>query len=775
MKNEVTVTSRLAGARPLEHLVYFRMGDMPYGMQPTAPELAKLGPVQITPRTHHMDGSLETAVLRAAPKLDAGQSVTYGFVPSDAEPDWKLKADVAQIPNRDLRVGIRLAGQENVEFFSLREMLAALWSQVSYWTQGPACQEFRLVDHLNRTFDVGPLRPQLDVQVWPTLGLVHVALKLMTKDVRQLEQASYSLQVEATSVTGNRASVIFQDDVVTPAGQEDTFEFWISEAAAYPVDYLSIPVLHDLQLPVDYLSGEGGLLLKMEDITADFSKWREGQSAASPKWALHGEGPLRPGGASAGGHPQLGLYPQWDLAALLRGNGETQLLSFDVMNRMGGYRLTPIETVPDESRVDDGASRPRLIAGKPVYRERIIGEFATSYGRPTTHSSPSYRYTQDRDRFFYQSDARPRFATDVAHLPRFGVIPYLLRGQRRDLDVLTDWACWVMHQGNGGGNSSFSHRGPTGKEGITLGEIRAQGYAMMTMAYAAKFAVNKKLRQQFMRTIHSQYAYHLGELSALTSSLPQYGRLFFGSEDALETFYWARAHGRSVNHQHVRNDSNPTLPFFADWESGGPAYVNPALALNPSKTVLATNTWQPSFCAAAAMLVDILHPGILQVEEVLGYIGQNPFIFDALLPESAYADVYVRPTRVVDAGGDVRPVHPNDLTDVSAEGPWITDANYDSIRGEIPPTRAVNKVGDVIIRNGRPVNSAYTVYYGLMVAAALWASRKSYISASRFKAPGFQMVANPSFSKLEAAWEERLAAVRSPEYAQWTLALDQTN
>jgi hypothetical protein len=630
-------------------------------------------PAQFTERTHWTDGRSLRVV--SASVLVRGE-MNVEFVAGEKLPSAQMPA-AAAVPNvnAQVRMGDRVVAD------LLTMMAGASWQ----WEAGPLAYTSVVTDHAHRTWDFGlgdirPVRPIWYVTWFPTTGHARVRLALENSDTESL--AHGDLPGLKVAFIDHAGEALIAGAPSVAAGTRAVWSAWW-DGSSWEWE-LSPHHEMDVQRDAAVLAERAAVLPYTDDpdsIARSVAKWRivsqqlaDDDVVADP----YAAGWLRPAGAAGGDHPQIGHYPDPDVAWLLSGNSEVGEVAC-----FGGTRCNAYPHFYREGRAGLASS----------------GRWVTVFDRPSLMlSNLGYSYTREGDRITPVGPIRKPatkggdpWDNDPAHLPNWAAIPFLMTGDVFFLETMQGVAAWAAARSNGAATKYHYGRGPTGSEGGLTGQVRGQAWAFAQRLDALQFTPESDPYHAYLVGItFGAIQVWRGERALMLPGLDEL------PQD--DTFDWGARH--TPNYRHA---STPPRPPACELTSGNPAYATWKNHVDESVVKTAEAGWQMAFLTAAWWKAHRLG---LAVKDLLACATQF-WTVEILHPDNSEGprvDAYVRP--MTDAAGWVG---------VGARFHYVM--SEDEVPSDLPDY--VRRIAPLPLdSNGRNSNPAYGAFMSCAFAAA---------------------------------------------------------
>lgn len=448
---------------------------------------------------------------------------------------------------------------------SAREMLVN--GDYEVWLHGDIATTVILRDHSEaRRYDFGfggtrPLRPIFHATFWHLTRQVTVRAILEVANVQEMENVRYSVRLLAGL---NLPVTTFEDsDVEHHVAARWTRVAWIgvprtetsiNHNAAYLASTTLVPNFDtSREIPPDAISRR-------------VAAWN-----TASKELLEGSGNWQKAMGTAGGRPDIGIYPSWVVQWLVSGNASLDDVVFGNADIAASWPVHFRETV----------------GGRPFYRgdERrlALGRVVSIAARPTAflswgyieNTSSGFNAASDRIHFTGESGTRG-WKPDAAHQPETYSLLYLVTGDYWYLEQGWFWVSWTAASANSG--SVAWGRGPTGAFGGIPNELRGQAWTLRTRAHVASVTPDGTPEQDYLsQLVEDAIAYLEGFRKLATPRATQ------------PLYKWAAAHSAA---------KFPLgLPPLRHWEVGSAAFVQSGM--DPSVVASAHSVFEHNFMLLA--------------------------------------------------------------------------------------------------------------------------------------------------------------------------------
>lgn len=347
-----------------------------------------------------------------------------------------------------------------------------------YWTQGPVCTTVILADHLTKSYDFGTdsnksLRPVFQVQFWPSIGVYRVRTIVEQSDTTKLQSQTYDVSLS----TGNTSpsTVYTRASVPHNYGSRWTKQFWAGVGA--PSQELNV------QHNVGYLASTKAIPNYDSSITlSETTKISTITSWNSASKDLYNTGLWNKYMPATGGRPDIGIFPDWHIAALYSGDSQLWNVVKGQADLAGAW---PMCFRSGDTRVFDSTN---LAAGK--------GKIATRDSHPTQFLNGGNSYMNQTQHGVVTADLWNVVGTisdggwicDDAHQPDPYYLLYITGGDHWHLEQLQFWSSWSLFGSNPGNAAWAAGRDP--RDAPIQGQVRGVAWALRNRARSAYASVD---------------------------------------------------------------------------------------------------------------------------------------------------------------------------------------------------------------------------------------------------------------------------------------------
>ncbi|OKY26725.1 hypothetical protein [Thalassotalea sp. PP2-459] len=422
---------------------------------------------QATVKQRYDDGSVKHAILSfVIGSLEENTDVTANIVndsPESFTPFSKSQL-LADGVGFDARFTYNFDGVEHT--ISARSLLTN--NHYTLWQDGPVATTLLLADHsTQRNYDIGSdeyksIRPLFYVTYWKSLGEYSVRFVSENINTTTLQDQLY----DVTLHLGTEQALVYQkDDINHQARTRWTKSFSTYDDSPISIDHNLAYLVQTPSVPHFDTSKE----IPANKITAYWNEWQ------SRDTDIYQKGFWQPAMATAGGRPDIGLYPSWTVKWLYTGDWRLADIAFTQADLSGNWPMHYREG--DDERTFDFEKEVSGLG-------RIV---SMAPGARPTHWTyrPTWHEIDDDDKIPYvgEVDSTP-WRPDTAHHPDISSLQYLLTGDYYYLEQMLFSAAFVSGDSNAKAYKRSYGRGPTGSEGAMYsGEVRAQAWHLRTRVH----------------------------------------------------------------------------------------------------------------------------------------------------------------------------------------------------------------------------------------------------------------------------------------------------
>jgi hypothetical protein len=347
-----------------------------------------------------------------------------------------------------------------------------------YWTKGSVCTTVILADHTDKIYDFGTssnksLRPVFQVQFWPSINAYRVRVIVEQSDTTKLQSQTYDVSLS----TGNTSPSVVYTKAAVPHnyGSRWTKQFWVGAGA--PSQELNV------QHNVGYLAStkaipnyDSSISLSNTTKVSMVSGW------ASAAKDLYDTGLWNKSMPATGGRPDIGIFPDWHIAALFSGDNQLWTVVKGQADLAGAW---PMCFRSGDTRTFDSTN---LSAGK--------GKIATRDSHPTQFLNVGNYYMNQSQHGIAAADlwnvvgtiSDGGWSCDDAHQPDPYYLLYITGGDYWHLEQLQFWSSWSLFGPNPGNAAWASGRDP--RDVPIQGQVRGVAWALRNRARSAYASVD---------------------------------------------------------------------------------------------------------------------------------------------------------------------------------------------------------------------------------------------------------------------------------------------
>lgn len=523
---------------------------------------------QATVKQRYDDGSVKHAILSfVLGSLDKNSSVTANIVNETPEAFTPFNKSqlLANEVGFDAKVSYNFGGIEHT--VSARNLLTN--DHFTIWQDGPVATTLLLADHsTQRRYDVGDdeyksIRPLFYVTYWKPLGEYSVRFVSENINTTTLQDQLYDVSISL----GTEQTLVYQKDDINHQARTR----WTKKFSTY--DDSPISVDHNLAYLVQTPSVPNFDTRKAIPTSKISAYWDEWQSKNTD---IYQKGFWQPAMATAGGRPDIGLYPSWTVKWLYTGDWRLADIAFTQADLSGNWPMHYREG-NDEKTFDfaqEVSGLGRIVSMAP--------------GARPTHWTyrPTWHEIDEDDKIPYVGDVNSTlWRPDTAHHPDISSLQYLLSGEYFYLEQMLFSAAFVSGDSNAKAFKRSYGRGPTGSEGAMYsGEVRAQAWHLRTRVHTYDIIPDGfHEKAYFGQLISNGIALWEGKYR-VGNSQPALQNLYDFSYDNISTSF-------------VGNGEPSELGY---WDSGitSASYVNDKF-VNTDKVSRATAPWMQNFVVSA--------------------------------------------------------------------------------------------------------------------------------------------------------------------------------
>jgi hypothetical protein len=525
-------------------------------------------PTQADIKQRHTDGSVKHAIISfILPSLTANSSQTFTFQNKTTNNNIPLtKAEMLSYDDFDAQMNFSLPDKESV---SAKEIITN--DHFSYWLQGPIATSVILSDHSEvRKYDVGSdehksIRPIFHITFWPTINKYSVRFIAEATNTEALQDQLYDLELSIKTDD----NVIYQKkDVPHQNRSRWTKKFWSGDALktlsinhniSYLIQTKALPNFDTSRMPNE------------ESISEYWSTW------LTKDKDIYQKGLWQSRMATAGGRPDIGLYPTWTVKWLFTGDWRHQEIALQQSSLAASWPIHIREG--DNDRKFDFAGTVEGIG-------RVLSMAPNA--RPTHWTSrPDWHEIDTNDKItFVGENGVTEWRPDTAHHPDIASPQYLLTGDYFYLEEMIFSAAFVSGDNNAKGFNSTLGRGPTGSEGaLYSGEVRGQAWALRTRVHTQSIIPDNFPEKAYFHHINNN----------AISMFEGLFKLELTNQDNQELYDFVK---ENVIPQEFKNTHTPSTIGLWDEGVDAASYVNPQ-NMDTRKINRAMAPWMQNFVIIA--------------------------------------------------------------------------------------------------------------------------------------------------------------------------------
>lgn len=411
-------------------------------------------------KQRYSDGSVKHAILSfIVPHISANSSKVISF--TNIESNNVIPLTKTQILQTNFSATIALADKQRV---SARDMIQT--DKFTYWLQGPIATSIIIADHsTTRTYDLGndqhrSIRPQFHITFWPSINKYQVRYIAESSNTESLQDQTYNL-----SLTIEEDSNVFyqKSNVPHQAMSKWTKTQWSG------VQLKTLSINHNINYLVRTKAFPNFDVSRSIPATTIDNDWRIWQEKSID---IYDKGLWQTAMATAGGRPDIGLYPTWTVKWLFSGDWRHQEIALKQSDLASAWPIYLREG--DSHRKFDFDGNVEAIG-------RVLS--MAPLARPTHWTArPDWHEVNPNDKVNYVgAHDSTIWRPDTAHHPDISTPQYILTGDYYYLEQMMFSAAYVSGDNNAKGFKSTLGRGPTGSEGgLYAGEVRGQAWALRT-------------------------------------------------------------------------------------------------------------------------------------------------------------------------------------------------------------------------------------------------------------------------------------------------------
>ncbi|WP_448547386.1 InlB B-repeat-containing protein [Thalassotalea fusca] len=458
------------------------------------------------------------------------------------------------------------SGQKTV---SARDMI--IHDHYDTWLSGPIASTVLLRDHsVNRIYDVGndhhkSVRPMFYITFWPTINKYQVRYIAENANTETLQDQTYGVDI---SIDDSSLSFYSKSNIPHQAMSRWTKVRWSGGQV------LPISINHN----VNYLAKtkripnfDTSVIIDNGVIESDWAKWEN-----KPK-DIYDSGLWQRAMATAGGRPDIGLYPSWTVKWIFTGDWRHQEIALTQSDLASAWPMHLREG--DTGRKFDFAESVDAIGQVVSMAPKARPKHWVS--RPDWHEIP------ENDKIeFVGEHAKTAWRPDSAHHPDISSPQYLLTGEYFYLEEMIFSAAFTGGNNNAQAKPYRYGRGPTGSEGaLYSGEVRGQAWNLRTRVHTYDILPDDMPDKEYLHQLTKNAISMFEGLFSLTNSYPE-----------LQDLY---DHAKNTVQKHAFTYSGVPSPN-GNWHEGisSPSYVKDTM-INTNFVNRATAPWMHNFVIVA--------------------------------------------------------------------------------------------------------------------------------------------------------------------------------
>ncbi len=493
-------------------------------------------------RTRWPGGSLKHAEITFIADLPASATLTVDFVNQKTRNNsGALNKEGMLALNWDAEIDITNGSTLSIHARQIVSDWAGNASdlRVTYWRSGPICTQVILEDASSTlAYDMGwdqhkSLHPIFLASFFPgTQFGVKVEAILQNEWSTKLQDQSYSLAIQALGVP------VYTKPLFTHYGETEWREvFWVGNSPGpMNIDY-NLPYLIYTQVVPNY---DLSKVVPQSSIAADlksFDQSDRGGIEGSALWAKYMP--------TTSGRPDIGLFPAWYVRYLYTFNPGEYIV---MLGNAAAAAAVPIHIRESASALFyDGAQQ------------------TPAFGLPFSINARPNQQIQNLPTLSPLSKVNG-WTADVAHLPNFAYIPYLITGDWYFLQQMYQMASYVAGQSDA---STVDTWGRHGNWGLLTNAIQTRGVAWATreVAQTAFMAPDGSPEQGYFTTIlNNNIAAWEGEQNITTGAFynPAPGSIWSWGRVDVENNSYNPLHFANQGDQYATKDNMDTNPANPD-------------------------------------------------------------------------------------------------------------------------------------------------------------------------------------------------------------------
>lgn len=442
------------------------------------------------------DGSVKHAILSfIIDELPANGTIKISFTNTEQNNNTPLNEDemLSNKFNFDARMDFLFDNLSNEQTASARDMLEQ--GDFEYWTSGPIATTILLKDHsIARKYDVGSddyrsVRPLFYVTFWPSIGRYSVRYIAEAINTESLQDQNYGVSLSIGSDTP-----FYQNNAIHhQAMSRWTKKYWSgSQLSTLSINHNIKYLTKTFSIP----NFDTSRVVSENMITTDWNKW------LTKDKDLYQKGLWQSAMSTAGGRPDIGLYPSWTVKWLFTGDWRYQEIALTQSELASAWPM----------HLREGRNTLKFDFNNEVNAIGKIISMAPE-ARPTHWTDrPQWHEINENDKIYFvnpnsnprtNAESKTEWRPDTAHHPDISSPQYLLTGDYFYLEEMLFSAAFVSGNNNAKGYKSSLGRGPTGSEGgLYSGEVRGQAWALRTRLNAYDITPDSFSEKNYFDTLN---------------------------------------------------------------------------------------------------------------------------------------------------------------------------------------------------------------------------------------------------------------------------------
>lgn len=415
------------------------------------------------------DGSVKHAVLSfIIPQLNPNESLAIHFA-NQTSGNNDSYLDKVGVLATDFDATSCISNISSEQCSSAREMFEK--NHFHYWLKGKVATSFIIADHSYvRSFDLGfdnkrSFRPIFHATFFPSINKTKVRFIGELSNSNNMQDMEYRLKL----FTGNTTPTLRYEkgQLYHHAFSRWTKEFWIGEKPDQIAIDHNLPYLIKTKAVPNY---DLSKVVSESTISSASLRYQSAQTDLMEKGWWTKSMP------TAGGRPEIGPYPSYQVQWLYSGDARLRNIVFKQADLAAAFPMH---------------FREGLTGRSFDYQNSInaLGKILSTNARPSLRLFDHNSYmngqgtdTEDKINFVGQATNQGWYP-DGSHQPDPFSLPYMLSGDFWYLEELLFWASWGSFLPS---QLSVSWgRGPTGSEGHIIDQLRADAWLFRNRVRAA--------------------------------------------------------------------------------------------------------------------------------------------------------------------------------------------------------------------------------------------------------------------------------------------------